>query len=325
MGVTLIAYMKKNKHVDTRPLGGIGGPASRYDDISIVSDFRVRYRADRTSKKGATALLTPAAIRGFRKIIYGYFDKFGRDFPWRHTDDPYHILVSEIMLQQTRVGRVAEKYPQFIRAFPTLIDLAGSSLKNVLATWQGMGYNRRARYLLELARVLKKTRAGEIPDTPEELERLPGIGMATASSICAFAFNRATVFIETNIRAALIHFFFHSAKAVRDTDLVLIAEAVLDRKNPRRWYSALMDYGAMLKGRHPNPSRRSAHHRKQPPFEGSRRQARGMMLRALLAHPGISEGKLADLCKMSPDEAMPVVDELVRDGLIRKRGRLLYV
>ncbi len=270
-------------------------------------------------------MLVPASVTRFRKIIYGYYRKFGRDFPWRHTDDPYHILLSEIMLQQTQVGRVSEKYLQFLAAFPTLSALAGSSLKKVLTVWQGMGYNRRARHLYELARILTRDRGGEIPDTPEELKLLPGIGGATASSICAFAFNRAEVFIETNIRAVLIHFFFPASRDVPDADLVPVAEAVLDTKNPRVWYSALMDYGAMLKKRRPNPSRRSAHHRTQPPFQGSRRQARGSMLRELLAHPGIPAEQLALVCGITPDEAFQIVEELVSDGLIRKKGKVLYI
>jgi A/G-specific adenine glycosylase len=317
--------MKSSKLIETSPLGGTGGKISQYDDISIVSDFRARYRGERIAGKGAPALLTPASIRVFRKIIYGYYRKFKRDFPWRHTDDPYHILVSEIMLQQTQTSRVGEKYQQFINAFPTVAALAAASLKDVLAVWQGMGYNRRARYLYELAVLLHKTNSGEIPDTPDELSHLPGIGRATAASICAFAFNRPVVFIETNIRAVYIHFFFHDRNDVHDDDIMPAAEASLDRTNPRQWYSALMDYGAMLKRRHPNPSRKSAHHQKQSRFEGSRRQARGIILKTLLEHPGITAARLADMLIMPEDTIGSIIDQLVKDGLIRKNGNVLCI
>ena len=175
-----------------------------YDDIPIVSDFRARYR---TGSRLTGALPDDAAIRKFRSIIYGYYRKHRRDFPWRRTTDPYHILVSEIMLQQTQVGRVAEKFPEFIGAFPSIRDLARAPLGRVLTVWQGMGYNRRARYLHDLAKRVTAEHGGSVPDDPGALVKLPGIGKATAASIGAFAFNRPTLFIETNIRAVFIPFF----------------------------------------------------------------------------------------------------------------------
>lgn len=287
-----------------------------YDDGSIVSDFRARYAANGPSAE-------EAAARKFRSIIYGYFRKHGRNFPWRETDDPYHILVSEIMLQQTQTGRVAEKFVEFINAFPTVRALAAAPLRDVMAVWQGMGYNRRARYLHELAVRLVGSHGGAVPDSPEELSKLPGIGRATAASICAFAFNRPVVFIETNIRAVFIHFFFPEGAAVSDRDILPLAEAALDRKHPHRWYSALMDYGAMLKKRHPNPSRKSAHHKKQKPFAGSRRELRGDALRAILSNSGITLKRLSSMIGRPEGEVASVVEELAREGLVRKeRGRL---
>lgn len=293
-----------------------------YDDISIVCDFRGSYLA---RGRGAAPVPDAAAIRKFRSIINGYYRRHRRDFPWRHTEDPYHILVSEIMLQQTQVGRVAEKFIEFIAAFPAVGDLARAPLKKVLAAWQGMGYNRRARYLHELAKRVVTDHGGVVPDDPAVLEKLPGIGRATAASICAFAFNRPTLFIETNIRAVFIHFFFHDETNVPDRDILPLAEAALDRKRPRDWYSALMDYGSMLKKRHPNPSRKSAHHQKQAPFEGSRRQVRGRVLRALLGKPGMSPRQLAAALDMSVSGLRPVIDELLREGMVRKNGGRLYI
>ncbi|MBP7737983.1 MAG: A/G-specific adenine glycosylase [Spirochaetes bacterium] len=264
-------------------------------------------------------------IRKFRSVIYGYYRKHRRDFPWRRTDDPYHILVSEIMLQQTQVARVSEKFVEFVGSFPTVEALAAAPLARVLAAWQGMGYNRRARYLHELASAMVSGHGGAVPDDPAALAKLPGIGRATAASICAFAFNRPTVFIETNIRAVFIHFFFHGKRKVSDGDILPLAEAALDRKDPHHWYSALMDYGAMLKRRHPNPSRKSAHHQRQKPFEGSRRQLRGMVLRALLEHPGITAGRLSAIMGRPEDEVADVVDGLVKEKLVSVKGRALYL
>ncbi|MBN1498036.1 MAG: A/G-specific adenine glycosylase [Spirochaetes bacterium] len=289
-----------------------------YDDASIVSDFRERYAAGGPPTQGA-------AVRRFRSIIYAYFRKHARDFPWRRTDDPYRILVSEIMLQQTQTGRVTEKYLEFIRAFPAVQDLARAPLRDVLAVWQGMGYNRRARYLHELAIRIVEAHDGVIPDSPGELVALPGIGRATAASICAFAFNRPVVFIETNIRAVFIHFFLHDREGVSDDDILPLAAATLDRNHPHRWYSALMDYGAMLKKRHPNPSRKSAHHAKQKPFAGSRRELRGEALRTVLAQPGITVRRLATAVRRPEDEVVSVVDDMVREGLVRKQGKRLFV
>jgi A/G-specific adenine glycosylase len=293
-----------------------------YDDISIVSDFRGSYL---TGSRGAVPDPDTAAIRKFRSIINGYYRKHCRDFPWRHTTDPYHILISEIMLQQTQVGRVSEKFMEFIDAFPSIRDLARAPLKKVLSVWQGMGYNRRARYLHELAKRVVAGHGGAVPDDPEALAALPGIGRATAASICAFAFNRPTLFIETNIRAVFIHFFFHDATNVPDRDILPLADAALDRKRPRDWYSALMDYGSMLKRRHPNPSRKSAHHQKQTPFEGSRRQVRGRVLKALLGEPGMSPRQLAAALGISASGLRPVIDELVREGMVRNKSGRLYI
>ncbi len=295
-----------------------------YDDTSVVRDFRGRYVTGR-GKARTVAPPDTAMIRRFRAIIYGYYRKHRRDFPWRRTDDPYRILVSEIMLQQTRTGRVAEKYPEFIASFPAVEDLAAAPLSRVLAVWQGMGYNRRARYLHELAAAVVSDHGGRIPDDPEALARLPGIGRATAASICAFAFNRPVAFIETNIRTVFIHFFFHAKKIVSDRDILPLAEAALDRKEPHHWYSALMDYGAMLKRRYPNPSRKSAHHQKQKPFEGSRRQLRGLVLRALLAHPGVTVRRLSAIIDRPEETVRAAVRDLAAERLVTVKGRVLYL
>jgi A/G-specific adenine glycosylase len=264
---------------------------------------------------------TPEGLRRFRKILYRYYREKGRDLPWRNTEDPYHILVSEIMLQQTQVERVLKKYDQFISTFPDYFSLGEASLKEVLLVWQGMGYNRRAVALKKTAETIISNFDGETPSRLGELTSLPGIGHATASAVVAFAFNKPAVFIETNIRRVFIHFFFRDRDRVRDADILPLVERTLDRKKPRDWYYALMDYGAMLKKRVPNPNKKSAHHQKQPPFAGSMRQLRGRVLKLLLDKPGAKAQDISSQLKVEPEDVRECLHQLAGEGFIVKSGR----
>ncbi|HNS65921.1 MAG TPA: A/G-specific adenine glycosylase, partial [Candidatus Woesebacteria bacterium] len=182
-------------------------------------------------------------IESFQRYITIWYQKYGRHtLPWRLTTDPYAILVSELMLQQTQVSRVIPKYKVFLKRFPNLKSLKSSSLADVLIFWQGLGYNRRAKYLWQLAKTTQI-----LPSSQVELEKLPGIGPYTASAICAFAFNQPTPMIETNIRSVFLYHFFPDQKNVSDRDLVPLVSSAVDQSNPRRWYWALMDYGSYLK------------------------------------------------------------------------------
>lgn len=261
----------------------------------------------------------------FRRTVLRYFDAHQRDLPWRHTRNPYCVLVSEIMLQQTQVDRVVDKYTEFITRFPTVQSLAAAPLAEVLKTWQGLGYNRRALFLHRAAQVLVRDFGGVLPQEPEVLRSLPGIGPATARSIAVYAFNRPEVFIETNIRAVIIHHFFGDRADVRDEEILPIVEKTLDRKNPWQWYSALMDYGATLKKQHTNPARRSAHHVRQSTFEGSDRQIRGAILRALVKGEAM---KMPALVKAAGGEAgrvRGIVESMVVEGLVCVRRGVVSV
>lgn len=262
--------------------------------------------------------LSPQA---FQDRIYAYYREHARTFPWRETYDPYHILVSEFMLQQTQVQRVLLKYPSFLAAFPTFESLARSGLKEILACWQGLGYNRRALALKSTAEIVVQAYAGELPHDPEELMRLPGIGRSTAGAVLAFAFQIPAAFIETNIRRVFIHCFFSGQGAVSDARIMPLVEATLDRANPRVWYYALMDYGTMLKERFVNPNRQSAHYGRQAPFEGSRRQIRGRIVKAMLDHPRVSLPELAALVGAAPDDLAAIVQTLEHEGFLKRRGR----
>lgn len=224
----------------------------------------------------------------FRKKILAYYTAHKRAMPWRETSDPYSIWISEIMLQQTQVDRVREKYEEFLKEFPTIQDLAAASVSEVLTVWKGLGYNRRALQVKKSAELIAKEYQGVFPSTLEALDELPGIGQATAAAILAYAYNQPHVFIETNIRTVFIDHFFKEEilknpdRKISDTELLPLIEAALDRKNPREWYYALMDYGSMLKRTRVNPSRASKHHVKQSKFEGSDRQLRGQIIELYL-------------------------------------------
>ena len=217
----------------------------------------------------------------FHKAMLAYYAAHGRSFPWRTTNDPYAILVSEFMLQQTQTERVVEKYNRWLEVFPTIHDLAAASLVQVLEQWVGLGYNRRARFLHQCAQTIVNRYGGVVPDTPETLATLSGIGPYTAAAISTFAYNTPNAFIETNIRAVFIFFFFKDRVDIRDKEIFPHIEASLYTENPRLWYYALMDYGAELKKKTVNPNRKSRHYTKQSKFEGSVRQARGAVIRTL--------------------------------------------
>lgn len=264
-----------------------------------------------------------AQIRRLRTTVYSFYRRHGRhDLPWRLTTDPYHVYVSEVMLQQTQVDRVRERYPRFIETFPDWSSLAGASLEQVLAQWQGLGYNRRGRNLWLAARMVMQEFNGTLPDVPVQLQRLPGIGPATAASIAAFAFHKPVVFIETNIRSVYLHHFFPGEQRVPDTAIIGIAARCLDKKNPYAWYSALMDYGTSLKRHTGNPSRRSRHHSRQKAFAGSDRQVRGAILRVLLGHPGQSIRAIAASIGEPRERTESILERLCREGMVSAaRGR----
>jgi A/G-specific adenine glycosylase len=265
--------------------------------------------------------LSGQAVRSFRRAVYGYYREHGRDLPWRRTTEPYHILVSEFMLQQTQVDRVKSKYGQFLETFPDFRTLAEAPLREVLAAWQGMGYNRRAVALRETAGIVTSRYGGKLPSDPDVLATFPGIGKATASAIGAFAFNLPTVFLETNIRRVFIHFFFKEGDEIRDADIRPLVQQTLDVKAPRTWYYALMDYGVMLRKEGTNPNRRSAHYRKQSRFEGSNRQVRGMILRALTARRLLTAQQLASELEVGIERINGALIQLEREGFVEKRTR----
>lgn len=264
-------------------------------------------------------MINKKAVRDFQTLIWDFYKDNKRLFPWRNNDNPYEVVVSEIMLQQTQTYRVEPKYRAFIEALPTITALAESDLRTVLTLWQGLGYNRRGKFLYEMARQIQQKHDGIIPDTPELLVQLPGIGAATAGSICAFAFNKPTVFIETNIRAVFIYHFFPGKNNVHDKELFPLIAATVDHENPREWYYALMDYGVYLKKQLPNPSRKSKHHTVQSAFKGSDRQIRGALIRELTRNTYLEKTVLFSLVSHDKERVEEIAQQLINEQFITEK------
>jgi A/G-specific adenine glycosylase len=248
----------------------------------------------------------------FQKIVYTHYAKNKRNYPWRTTTDPYKILVSELMLQQTQTDRVVPKYLVFIKTFPTIKKLANATTADVIRHWQGLGYNRRALYLKKCAANVVTEYKGIFPKKETDLQKLPGIGPYTAAAIMAFAYNKPAIVIETNIRTAYIFHFFTDATDVSDSELIPIIKKTLDKKNPRVWYNALMDYGAAVKREHGNLSRKSKQYTKQSTFKGSEREVRGKILRMASLGCNIKEAVAID------PRAEKVIADLETEGFIVK-------
>ncbi len=311
-GRFILAGMKKNQ-------GDIPGESHKG-----IPDERA---AEKLYARFIKAGLTPYTKRRFRGIIYGFYRQNARDYlPWRSTDDPYRIIVSEIMLQQTQVERVLRIYPLLIKKYPDFQSLARAPLRSLYAVWQGMGYNRRALALRKIAGlVIQSPYYGSLPSAIEELMRLPGVGRTTACAIRVFAFQQPEVFIETNIRRVFIHFFFRNEKTVSDADILPLVGKTLDVKDPRDWYYALMDYGSALRKLTENPNRKSSRYTRQKPFAGSNRQVRGEILRLVMKQSAMSRASIIRRVNASEMKVMRALSELQAEGFIKNIGNRYYM
>lgn len=268
-------------------------------------------------------------IDAFVRLVTSRGGELYRDFPWRRTRDPYAVLVSEVMLQQTQVSRVVPYFETWMESFPTLESLAGAPLEAVLRAWKGLGYNRRAIALKRAAEEVVSAHVAAGGPGPASLPRgdaallaLPGVGPATAAGVRSFAFGESAAYLETNVRAVFLHELFSDRDGVPDSEVMPLVKAAAERASslgvdPRAWNLALLDYGAFLKRELPNPSRRSAHHTRQSAFEGSRRQKRAGLLQAVLDAPGSTASDLARGAGLEEDAAREILDELAREGFIR--------
>lgn len=259
----------------------------------------------------------------FQHLIADKGAELWRDMPWRDNTQPYYVLVSELMLQQTQVSRVIPKFNAFIEVFPNIQTLADAPLSRVLQQWQGLGYNRRAKFLHDAAKMIVADFDGRFPDTERDLIKLPGVGKNTAGALRAYAFNQPSIFVETNVRTVYIHHLFDDDVLVNDAEIIALLEQTIDRQNPRRFYQALMDYGSDLKASGIKNNSRSRHYTKQPPLKGSLREIRGQIIRVLTRDP-TSHSELSK--ELICDERFePALAGLQRDGLVEKTGELWHL
>lgn len=271
-------------------------------------------------------------MQNVSKKIWQWYKTHPVHLPWRTTRDPYAILVSEVMLQQTQIPRVLMKYPLFLKRFPTIKHLARANLSSVLLAWRGMGYNRRALYLKKTAEEIQKKYAGNLPSDEASLRSLPGIGPYTARAIRCFAFGLCEPFIETNIRRVIIHEFFPDGNKVSDTVILEVLAAIQPKTKTREWYYALMDYGRdALKGT-PNANRRSKHYTKQSRFEGSMRYIRAKIISYLIANKKATAEELFLSLKedrhleiLSQEDISRAYTTLLKEGLVRQSGNFFRI
>lgn len=264
-------------------------------------------------------------IKVFQKTILDWYRENKRNLPWRKTKDPYRILVSEVMLQQTQVARVIPKYREFLKAFPHITSLATASDATLMGVWAGLGYWRRAKYLKETSQIILNKYGGIFPKNIKDLGQLPGIGPYTAGAIACFAFNNSEAFIDTNIRRVYLHFFFPNREKVPDKEILPLAQEAIATLSspvtPREWHSALFDYGSLVV-KDKSVNKRSSHYAKQGEFEGSFRFFRTKVLRFVLNAPN-HKASLFRINRMLKEEETPyapqsILDSLIKDGLLKK-------
>lgn len=258
----------------------------------------------------------------FQTEILTYYKKNKRSMPWRDISNPYKIFISEMMLQQTQVERVKIKYAEFIKKFPTLKSVAKAEKIEILKVWQGLGYNRRALFIKKACEEIISKHKGIFPKDFNTLQTLPGIGPSTAGAICAFAYNQPVFFIETNVRAVILHFFFKDKTNVSDKEVMDVLKEVSPFliHHPRDWYYALYDYGTFLKKtlgkKKVELHKKSKHYVKQSKFEGSFRQKRAGVLKLKLSNPNILDEEIMEILSLSPQDFEDVMESLDKDGLI---------
>jgi A/G-specific adenine glycosylase len=192
-------------------------------------------------------LLDPEQLRRIQRTLVAWFEANGRDLPWRQTRDPYRILVSEIMLQQTQVDRVKPKWEAFLQQFPSTEALAVAAPGDVIRAWAGLGYNRRALNLQRTAQAVLRDWGGQFPSTPEELRTLPGIGPYTAGAVACFAFERDVAFMDTNIKRVVQRVWVGPDDVpASERELLGIAETAVPPGQGWTWNQAMMELGALI-------------------------------------------------------------------------------
>jgi A/G-specific adenine glycosylase len=278
-------------------------------------------------------------MKKIQKLVLSWYKNHGRQLPWRETKDPYKILVSEIMLQQTQVDRVIPKYYAFLDKFPTPIELAQSSKADVLKLWSGLGYNRRALYLHKCAQEIKDG----FPKDYNQLIKLSGIGPYTASAILSFSFNENITVIDVNIERIFKRIFYNEFDNIQE-----LANTILPLGQTRDWHNALMDIGAQFcKARNPkcencpinaicisaNDSekiKKTWKKKKVKPFKESNRIVRGEILKLLTKKENIEIKEVIKHLKeksinRDKEKFLKIIEELEKDKLLKNLNGFLFL
>ena len=266
-------------------------------------------------------ILDSMDLNEFSVLLHEKGRELYRDMPWRDNTRPYYVLVSELMLQQTQVDRVIPKFNAFIAAYPDEQTLAVASLGDVLTLWQGLGYNRRAKFLHEAAKEI--TRRGAFPTDEKDLLSLPGVGKNTAGAIRAYAFNEAAIFIETNVRTVYFYHFFTTGDPVDDKQIYELLVQTIDHEHPREFYWALMDYGSTLKRSGVGNIAQSKHYKKQSALKGSVREVRGQIIARLTA--GDLSAKQLKAAVVYDERYDTALSGLIKDGLVTITGDYIHL
>jgi A/G-specific adenine glycosylase len=257
--------------------------------------------------------LSEGEIREFQERILGWYAVHQRDLPWRKTRDPYRILVSEVMLQQTQVNRVIPKYMEWLRLFPTVKELAAASVADVLRAWSGLGYNRRALFLKRLAEVLVRDYDGKFPEDEKLLLQLPGIGMYTARAILCFAFDKQVAVVDTNVKK--VHLTQLDKEILNDKEVWALAEQLVPEGRAYDWNQALMDYASMML------KQEKIAIPKQSKFAGSRRYYRGKLLKTLVRDHSVAISAVPQILGRDGENQWgnELVEDLEREGFVKVR------
>jgi A/G-specific adenine glycosylase len=267
--------------------------------------------------------ISDAELVAFQSMIFRWWQKNRRDLPWRHTRDPYKITVSEIMLQQTQVFRVLPKYAEFIEAWPDVQALAQASPADVIRIWKGMGYNRRALYLHDMAKVIVEEYQGKFPKDEKLLVQLPGVGTYTARALLVFAYNKDVACVDTNIRKIITHFFFDD-KPQKDSVVRCVAGQLVPAGKSWQWHQALMDYGSQEMTN--AEIQISNIRKKQIPFRQTNRFYRGEII-DMLREKKYIETKIINYIynryNKQEYEIQNIINGLIKDGLVIRKKNIL--
>ncbi|MHA2252598.1 MAG: Fe-S cluster assembly protein HesB [Candidatus Kariarchaeaceae archaeon] len=258
-------------------------------------------------------------ISQFHEMLFSWWADNKRQFPWRDTTDPYKIMVSEFMLQQTQAIRVIPKFLLFTEKYPDLQTLSEADKKELLTIWSGLGYNRRAIWLQQAAGELLKFEP--FPQDPVVLRKLRGVGSYTSRAIPIFAFNADLVTVDTNIRRILIYEGFAQEES-SERELYEIAENLLPMGKSRDYHSALMDYGALSKT---SKVTKISSINKHAPFKGSTRDFRGKIIKCLTKRKGLSRRDLQEKCSIPGNEIIKILQGLIDDELIQYKSGRYYI